>query len=331
MLQHTYILTNLFFGLSGFVLMAAYRDKLNTLPHLSKFIQHRLFRLYPLHLIATGFVLAVPFITYVLNLVITLVVTGTYAGDFRYPSVVISEVVGDLFLLQGFGLFDSLHLNFPAWSMSVLFYCSVLFGIVTYFNKFKIFIFLALTGIATYIVATRSSSYMGTSYDYGFFRCASSFFLGSLTWLVWKRWAPSERSEKWAVVTQSAAIIMTVAFMTNVGVDTVGSMPTPLVWSLFILAFTVDSGDFAEALTHPALKWLGDRSYSIFMTQAGLLFIGSMTAQWLSYFEASEPVSLFIGTLSVVFYTGVLLWVADWTYRNIELRIATKLSFAKLT
>lgn len=80
-LRHAYVVTNFFFALSGFILMAAYSDKLRADPAFRIFLSKRLVRLLPLHLLMTAAVVFLPFVTYGTDLVLTYLMTGQYAGD----------------------------------------------------------------------------------------------------------------------------------------------------------------------------------------------------------------------------------------------------------
>lgn len=324
LVRHAYILTNMFFGLSGFILMAAYGDKLHSVKQYATFVQQRLVRLYPLYFLATVMVLCVPFLTYATNLLLTFLFTGGYAGGFSYPPLQGRELLGDLFMLQGMGLFDSLHLNFPAWSMVALFQCSVLFGALTYLRKGRLVAFIAIVAGSMYVLSTKAPFLMGSSFDYGIFRCASSFFAGAITWHVWKAWSPGVRSRQWAVLFQSGAIAIALWYITVVGIATPLTLLAPLVWSIFILAFSVDAGDYAAVLRHPRFIWLSDRSFAMFLCHASLLFIGHQTTQWLTYFKVSSELSTLVGTVSLFGYLGALLLVSDWAHRHIELPLTRR-------
>jgi peptidoglycan/LPS O-acetylase OafA/YrhL len=332
LVRHSYVLTNLFFALSGFLMMAAYGQKLKSMPEYLGFMKLRLYRLYPLHIITTGTVLMVPFLAYTSNYLLTWLFKGSYVGGFEYVSVPASQIVGDLFMLQGFGMYDSLHLNFPSWSMGSLFFCAGIFGIITYARRYMAVVFSLIAAVSFYVLLTQSYAFMGSSYDFGFVRCVSNFFFGVMGWYLWRWWSPAQGAKRWAVLMQSCALVLVLAFIVNVEINNVKSMLSPLVFVFFILAFSIDHGDFADAMRkQPALKWLEQRSYSIFMNQATILVIGHQTAAWTRYFKASPAVAIAVGTLSWFCYIALLLKMSDWTYKNIELRFAPRKKTAPVT
>jgi peptidoglycan/LPS O-acetylase OafA/YrhL len=324
LIRHASAFTDLFFALSGFLLMASYGHRLNTLRECGSFLKARLLRLYPLHLVMTGVVLAVPVVTYVTKLVLTWALTGQYAGDFSYPAEPWSNIIGDLFMLQGFGLYDMLHLNFPSWTIGTVFFCSVIFALTTYLKHGRTFVFGVIVAGGMYILATKAPNHMNSTFDFGFVRCALNFFAGALAWSLWSRVPTTDTLKRWAVVGQTVALCSFVGFMTLTTPMTMATLFSPVASVVFLIAFSVDSSDYAEALKHPCFQWLSERSYSMFMTQASLLFIGHQTAEWLGYFEASAPVSQAVGLLSLAVYVALLLVVSNWTHRNIEMRFVAK-------
>jgi peptidoglycan/LPS O-acetylase OafA/YrhL len=306
--------------------MASYGNRLNTLGECGTFLKNRLVRLYPLHLAMTAVVLAMPLITYATKVVLTWAMTGNYAGDFAYPAEPWANIVGDLFMLQGFGLYETLHLNFPSWSIGAIFFCSIIFAVISYLRRGRTALFVAIIVGATYVLMTRAPHYMNSTVDFGFVRCALNFFAGALAWSLWARMPAQAVVQRWAVVGQSAAFVVFVGFLTGTTPMSMATMLSPVLSIAVLLAFSVDSGDYAQALQHRYFKWLSERSYSIFMTQASLLFIGLQTEEWLTYFAVSAPVASAVGLLSLAAYLALLLAVANWAYHNIELRFSNRKS-----
>lgn len=324
LVRHASVFTDVFFGLSGFLLMSAYGHKLQTARECGTFVKNRLLRLYPLYLATTLLVLAMPAIAYASDLVLTWVFTGTYAGDFVYPREPWANILGDVFLLQGFGLYPMLHLNFPAWSMGALFFSSVLFAIIVYFKQARATLFIGIIAACLCLLAWRSPAYMNATYDFGVVRCIAGFFSGALAWQVWRSLPRTPRLHHWAVVGQAVAFIVLVGFMCAVLPLSSFTLLTPLIVIVFLLAFSIDYGDFADALEHRYAKWLSARSYSILLNQASLLVIGHQTKEWLDYFHADVATSLTIGLIALIAYLAALLYISDLTYRHIELRFTAR-------
>lgn len=321
LIRHSYIVTNLFFGLSGFILMAAYGNRLSNWTDVAKFSKKRLYRLYPMYLLTTVLVLLVPFFAYASNFVLTWVFAGKYVGGFAYPSFPLSFLLADAFMLQGFGLFPELHLNFPAWSMGALFYCSILFAAISLFKRIQFLLYVAVFAFSAYVIYFESTAYMGSSHDFGIFRSATSFYAGVLAWYLRDRISLSGALTRWAPLFQTISVALVIAFVTWVGINTPNSLWSPLVWTLFILAFSVEEGEFVQAMKHPVLVWLSERSYALFLCQAVFLFMGVQAKDWIAFFELDPAIGLLVGSLTLTAYLALSLWLADLLYRRVELRL----------
>lgn len=324
-LRHSYLLTNLFFALSGFIIMAAYGEKLSTWAQSRGFIKGRLYRLIPLHLVTSVTILAVPYVAYGTDLLLNWVLAGQYAGGMPTVPVNWEHYMIHVLMLQGFNLLPHLVYNFPAWSMGAIFFCSSLLALIsTVARPIRVPLFALISAGAMLVLALYSPTYNGSSHDFGFFRALMSYFAGSLTFVAWKRWPASAQVQKWAVLWQTLALGLLLVYATWVGVDSPRSLLAPVVMAVFMWAFAFDQGDYARFLSHPWLKWLSERSYSIFMNQAALLFIGHQAAEWIGFFKLKAFPGLMVGTAALLLYLGLLLAISHWTHKHIELRFSLK-------
>lgn len=324
-LRHSYVLTNLFFALSGFIVMSAYGDKLTSWAQYADFSKHRLYRLAPLHVVTSVAILAVPYVAYGSNLLLTWLLTGRYAGDMPDVPVDWHAYMLHVLMLQGFGLLDHLVFNFPAWSMGAIFFCTLTLGlIVTLAPRWRAALFTLIAAVAFYVVAAYSPTYMGATYDYGIFRALNSYFMGTLTFLFWRRVQLHELAKHWAVLWQSLALVGVFWYATWVGVDSAKSLGLPLLFAGLMWAFAFDQGDYARFLRHRWCKWLSERSYSLFMNQSMFLFLGHQTLDWTHALQLNTWDARVWGTLAAAAYLGILLVVSNWTYKNIELRFAPR-------
>ena len=175
--------------LSGFVLMHAYRDRLNDGRQFTDFVVRRFGRIYPLH------------IAIVLLLVLleaSHLLAQSWSGgtglrraftDAASPWAIVSNSL----LLQGLGVHDQLTLNHPSWSISAEFWTYLVFGLVC-----------LGTGLVRRQWRSRppcwpawgprswgySPDFIDTTYSYGFFRCLYGFFIGVLTCMAFKAMPP---------------------------------------------------------------------------------------------------------------------------------------------
>lgn len=323
-LRHAYLLTNLFFMLSGFILMSAYGARLSSWEQWRSFAGVRTKRLVPLHLLTTAAVLLSPYVAWVTHVGLAWVLEGSYAGDMPRIAVPLEHLMVHVLMLQGFGLLGELVLNFPAWSMGAIFFCSLLLALVLVAApgaraRATAFSLLALIGFG--VIALRSPTYMGASHDWGIFRALSSFFAGAVLQMAWQRWRAAEvTQERWAVSWQAAALVLFFFYATWARTDSPRSLLAPAVMAVLVWTFASDHGDFARVLAARPFKWLSQRSYSLFMNQAALLFIGHQAEQWTKHFNLRAFDATMVGTAAAVLYLGFLLVVSNWTYRHVEQR-----------
>lgn len=324
-LRHSFLLTNLFFALSGFIIMAAYGEKLGTWAQSGRFIKARLKRLVPLHAVTSITILAVPYIAYASNWALTWIFAGKYVDTLPSFPINWEHYMVHVLMLQGFNLLPALVYNFPAWSMGAIFFCSTLLALLsTIARPIRVPLFALIAAGALAVLAFESPTYNGSSHDFGIFRALMSYFAGSLTFVAWKKLPVSDDLRKWTVLWQTLALGLLFAYATWVGVDSPRSLWAPAVMAVFMWAFAFDEGDYARFLRHPAFKWLSKRSYSIFMNQAALLFIGHQAFDWIRYFKLNALSGLAVGTVALFVYLGLLLAISNWTHKHIELRFSEK-------
>ncbi|WP_306049670.1 acyltransferase family protein [Oceaniradius stylonematis] len=106
--EHMNPLLDMFFVLSGFLIYERYHDRVLTRGAYGRFVLRRLSRLYPLHLATLGFFAAVGMAAHA-----GLIEAGGI--DSRYD---MSQLLTNLFLLQAWGVHDTLTFNYVSWSLS---------------------------------------------------------------------------------------------------------------------------------------------------------------------------------------------------------------------
>lgn len=324
-LRHAYILTNLFFALSGFILLAAHGSRMNSWGSFTSFGKKRIARLIPLHILTSVVILGIPYLAYATNVGLTWLITGEYAGDLPNFRVNWEHFMIHVLLLQGTGLVNELVFNFPAWSMGMLFFCSLLLALINALvPKYRLWIFGALSLGAWVVIWQKAPNYMGATHDYGVFRAMCSYFFGALTYAAWKRWPLSKSCREWVMLYQCLALALLFWFATWVGVNNPRSLLAPLVFAVVMWFFAYDEGDFAGVLEHPLFNWLSERSYSIFMNQAAFLFIGLQAQDWITRLNLSAWDGKVVGTFAALLYLACLLTVSNFTYKHVELRFSVK-------
>lgn len=324
-LRNAYLATNLFFALSGFILMAAYGSRLSSWGDVGRFAKKRAIRLVPLHLVATGAVVLVPYVAHISDLFLTYIFTGGYAGTTPPLVVNAKELVVHTFLLQGFGLLPSLVLNFPAWSLGVIFLCSLLLSVAVRLTKGAAWVLFALIVLTCWhLVVNVAPHHMSSTYDFGFARGALFFFTGAVAYKLSASLNLRERLGNWTPVAQALVIVGAGAFATLASAATLLSLWAPVFFVVFLCVFAVDKGEFARHFRHGRFTWLSERSYSLFMCHAFLLFVGVQAEEWIKYFKLDSFNAGFVGTAALALYVVLLLGLANLAYRYLEVPVRNR-------
>ena len=172
-INNSYLMVELFFVLSGFVIFNAYRDKISNVRDLTRFQFLRFGRLYPVHLLFLFAFVLIECSKYVAEHKFGLV--GPNTSAFQVNNF--KAFVQNLFLVSGLLPTEKLTFNGPSWSICVEFYTYLAFAlIVLYSGKARDFLMMGICGTALIL--------MGTNSTHGFdqiFQCLAGFFLGCLT------------------------------------------------------------------------------------------------------------------------------------------------------
>jgi peptidoglycan/LPS O-acetylase OafA/YrhL len=116
-------LLDMFFMISGFLIYQRYHDRISTPAAYGAYLLKRLARLYPLHIMTTGFFVLV-------GLAVTFGFVqsqGSAGGLNRYDW---SELPVNLLLVQGWGLANDLTFNYVSWSLSAEWFCYLLLPVI---------------------------------------------------------------------------------------------------------------------------------------------------------------------------------------------------------
>lgn len=324
-LRNAFVATNLFLALSGFLMMAAYSEKLQGWSAYGSFAKARVKRLVPLHILSTAMILSAPFVVYGAQVGLSALLEGRYFGDMPPVSLPVEHLLAQAFLLQGFGMLPELVLNFPAWSMGVLLYCALLFGAICVAlpRRFWGWAFGALALVGFWLIATQSTNRMGSTHDFGFARGMVHFFVGALVHLAWQSLHETafwKRLSGWADTHHAVSIGLAILFATTVVAHSLTSLLLPLVLALLLLSLSQDTGDLRGFLGGRVFDWLAQRSYAIFMTHASLLGIGGIAQHWIERWQLTHGQALALGTGAFLAYLALVLVVADWAHRKVEAR-----------
>jgi len=248
-IQNGYLMVDLFFVISGFVIYKAYATHLNSWDALWCFQFLRFGRLYPVHLIFLLFFLI------------------TIAAPWQEIRVAFFE---QLFLVQALGpTGNAISFNYPAWSISVEFYTYFLFGLITLFlgRKKKLFltVILLISGLAFWSLFA--------SELYGFrdlLRGLTGFFSGCIVCAFTNR--IKFRLPSWTVGVCALLIFLFLQYKPNKVF-----LSDPLIFiltSLLIISLVCSGKGICKTILHSRpLLALGAMSYSLYMAQLACIFL----------------------------------------------------------
>jgi peptidoglycan/LPS O-acetylase OafA/YrhL len=316
-LRQGYLFVDLFFVLSGYVICAAYGEKLNSLADCRSFFIRRFGRLFPLLVFSTIVYLVLANMIVLAKHIATAhghvdVLYHPDAQDYVIPTLL--EIVTTLTMTHSLGIFNDLILNTPSWSISTEFYTYLLFAAVCVALKGKwrliAFALLSVIGFIVTIAASvgvhdclHAGGCLSVTFDFGYPRTVFSFFLGALAFHFGRR--AEINTTLWQLV-GSAALLITLG--------TVSKMPAmafaiPFIFAILILSVRQDEGWLAAILKSAPCQLLGERSYSIYMMHMPLVMVIENIA---------KRISAVPSIIVMLVYIAVLVTISGFTYRFVE-------------
>jgi len=319
-LKNSYLWVDFFFILSGFVLTHVYQDSFRqsiSSKKYRKFILARFARIYPLHIFMLGaFVLfeiaSIGLFIVQNNLEVLLSGGSTYEpfGDNHS----IPSLLTNIFLLQA--IHEITTWNEPAWSISAEWIAYIVFPAVACFvlgrtNKVCGLIYVA-TLVALYILIELTRGHLDFAGYPSFIRCILECVLG-ITLYHFHR---SSSGHHFFSSSQLFFVTFTVLLsVMHLGLHDILTIP---LLSLLIIIAAKNRGLVEAALNSKPMIFLGDISYSIYMTHWFIQYVTLKTWGKLFHSEFGENMS-YNESLAVLALYIMLVVVVSWaTYNIIE-------------
>ncbi|MEG3173311.1 acyltransferase [Sphingomonas sp. ZB1N12] len=196
-----YLAVDFFFLLSGFVIWLTWSERIRSggLASVPRFLQKRIARIWPLHLVTLGGAV-----------VLALVLRATGRSD---PQFVFPELPLHILLLQNWGFTRHLAWNDPAWSISAELGAYLLFPLLVIAVDWRRWPSVALLATAGALLLglhlVMSAPTLGTDIPrYGLLRCLVEFTIGRTVCALWLRW----RDLDWAPVCAAMAAMLLARF-----------------------------------------------------------------------------------------------------------------------
>ena len=264
-LRKGYLMVDLFFVLSGFVIFRAYSNKIRNLRELFRFQSLRFWRLYPVYFLFLGIFIFIELAKYIAQNEFGIISPNSE------PFVVnnATALIQSLFLLQAIGpTGNAMTFNIPAWSISVEFYTYLVFGfVVLYLPKFKNIVFSLLLLISFFLLFTGKKF----GFDY-LLSCFSGFFLGCLVFVF---------KEKTKFVLSPCVpniIIIILLIYLNINFDRKFDIAIYFLSALLIYSIALTRGSLTHLILNSRLvSWLGNISYSMYMSHTAILWCANQT------------------------------------------------------
>ena len=312
---------DLFFVLSGFVLSAAYGDRIGRVQDVYVLLIRRFGRMYPLHFVI------------LMIWVADVAVRSLYAGTSQFQDgFSVESLIESLFLVQGFTT-NQLTWNFPTWSISVEIWMNVVYFWLMWLGKaayrpFEIVLFGSLAGLALAMTLTdQDTSLMGGIYT-NLVSDGAAFLGGSIVFRVHRGlshrgWSPPI----WCLTGGVVAALTPFLFgdqMTHLGMS--------LLFMVVVLVFSFPGTPLDRLLSRGGFQHLGKVSYSIYLihpffwpilTQGVLVAIGARLGVTALTHSPSDGDRLVLGgkwimDAAALGCLGIVMAASNVTYRYIE-------------
>jgi peptidoglycan/LPS O-acetylase OafA/YrhL len=246
-------LMGFFFTLSGFVIMHVYDGRISSFAKYLNYLQKRLARIYPLHLLA----------------LVTAIIWGIFANlkYFYIPNAIIPN----LLLIHAWNTTEHLSYDYPSWSVSAEFFVYLAFPIfllgINRLGSMAWLLPLLSAGAIEWFFRWRGlGSWTHASYDFGCLRAVPSFIAGMAIY----RLATTRYAELFVPAWIAHGLAIATIPMMLVGV------PGEMVLAIFVLVIFLLA--LAEPMTpgvfsRPLPRALANCSYGFYMLH---VFVGDV-------------------------------------------------------
>lgn len=267
LIRNSYLLVDLFFVLSGFVICHSYGNRIETGRDAAKFVWVRLGRLYPLHL---------TFLFVFLGFEIAKYFGETYYGLTAHTKAFTSNnafaFLSNVLLIQGLGIQEKETFNLPSWSISTELYAYVLFAATLLLFKSRATVCL----ISGFLIGASMLLDSG-KLDHNFFRCVEGFFLGVITYhsyvaLLARRVFSGEHSWR-RDLPGMLTVTGLLMFLSTKDGNSLDAFVLLLAAMLILSVAITPKGRLTTFLEVGPLAWLGRISYSVYMVHMAVIWL----------------------------------------------------------
>lgn len=299
-INNGFLAVDFFFVLSGFILGHKYHCGFRSLQVKTyySFMVKRIARIYPVHLTMLLAFTVIPMLQFL---------TGRLVDMERFS---LNAFVSQLFLVDAWGLGYEFTWNVPSWFISAQFLAFLSFPFMIYsISRAKAsalpLVLVALAAVLAGVFYCSGLHSIGEEIGrFGIIRCGFEFSMGIIIFFIKQEYRLL--AENWSRLLGYCAFLIFV-MLSAIGVS--NYFFTPIVFALLILALTGYSGGVHKLLAMQPLVFLGDISYSIYMTH---YFIRDLLT--MALLENNQVA----GWIWICFYILVTLTFSTFIYKYIE-------------
>lgn len=318
------LFVDLFFVLSGFVIMHAWGKRLSGVEAGKEFIARRFWRLWPLHFGILFVLFGLEALKLGLSGVIALPQDGAPFTDTKSWATLLSNIL----MTQSLNLHGTTSWNLPAWSISAEFWTYLVFAAVMLGLRTRSgLVLLAIAGLALLGLALNSPIFLFATHDFGLLRSIFGFFVGAATYQL----VASDRFEmNGGTALEISVTLLLGAYLLTTGVNATSYL-APLVFAGLIIVFSQARGVLSRVLESRPIQALGLWSYSIYLVHALLFYLASVVLQASAKLGILSVTSQGFGggrvyslgggmadALAIIALLGVTIIISAWSYRWIE-------------
>ena len=267
-----------FFTLSGFVIYHNYRDKIQNLNVLKKFVIKRFWRLYPLHLFFLIIFLIIEILKFYLNKVY-----GLEANNQAFSQNNTFSLMSNFFLVHTF--LTKYTFNTPSWSISAEFLTYILFAIFVLFNKKTLPIILVAS--LSLIFRLNQESYFGASQS-GYLSlvdCLYCFFCGIISYKIYEKIKKNFFYLRFQNLLSLLSILLMCVTLIYLNGKTLIILPIIFGITIFFSCETHQESILGKFLLNKFFLFLGKISYSIYMSHLFVFWMITQFCRFILKFE----------------------------------------------
>lgn len=298
-----WLMVDLFFVLSGFVIVYNYKNKLSDGDSLGTFYFRRVGRLYPLFIFTTLFFFLEPLAEFIQGSGGEIPFTLSWKEGFSY-----------FFMLQGFGITDRGLLNYTSWSIGVEMQLYIIFSLFLFLRirnnfvrKFSIPILFLLSFLSLVFIYFKYNT-IEVMYDAGLARGILSFSLGAVIALLTDLYKPSTVPNGNSFTAMSIVLIVLVLGFRDNEINFF--IPFLFAALIYFLVFFPESY-VSKLMESKPLVFLGAISYSLYLNHP--IFIKVIH----KFFHKSNP-SVALQLAVTLGYLITLVIFSKLTYEFVE-------------